>query len=406
LLAHHYTEAGMCEEAIVFWQRAAQRAIKGSGNLEAIAYVERGLELLDGVQDERARAKYELDLQVTLGMPLIATRGYAAGEVEQSYARARALSLRVGDTPQLPNILWGLWVYYLTGGPLRSALEMADQYAELAATHPGDSSIEIETYQLKGIPLFYSGRLEEALPHLSRGSETYDRDLHHANVFAHGGADTGVALTTHEALALWALGRPDEASERMEAAMTCARGLSHPFSLAFAHHYRAWLHKLRRDEQAALDDATAAHAICEEFGFPFWGLSSAVIRGTTLVHLGQGDEGIAEARESLAAYEATGALLCRSALLGLLADAYLAAELPEEGLAAVDDALAGLPMREERWWEPELHRLRGELLRMTAAPGAGEAEASLERAVEVAHRQGARSWELRAAGSLAKAPAS
>jgi predicted ATPase len=118
------------------------------------------------------------------------------------------------------------------------------------------------------------------------------------------------------------------------------------------------------------------------------------------------DEGIAEARESLAAYEATGALLCRSALLGLLADAYLAAELPEEGLTAVDDAIAGLPMREERWWEPELHRLRGELLRMTAAPGAGEAEASLERAVEVAHRQGARSWELRAAGSLAKAPAS
>jgi class 3 adenylate cyclase/predicted ATPase len=399
VLAHHYTEAGMCEEAIVFWQRAAQRAIKASGNLEAIAYVERGLELLEGVRDERARAKYELDLQVTLGMPLIATRGYAAGEVERSYGRARALSLRVGDTPQLPNILWGLWVYYLTGGPLRSALEMADQHAELAVAHPDDSSIEIETYQLKGIPLFYIGHPDRALPHLSRGSERYDRELHHANVFSHGGADTGVALMTHEALALWVLGRADEATERMEAAMTCARGLSHPFSLAFAHYYRAWLHKLRRDEQSALEDSTAAIAICEEFGFPFWGLSSAAIRGTTLVHLGRVDDGIAEARESIAAYEATGALLCRSALLGLLADAYLAAGLPEEGVAAVDDALAGLSMREERWWEPELHRLRGELLWLAARED--DALASLRLAVDVARGQGARAWELRAAESLA-----
>ena len=131
-------------------QRAAQRAIKGSGHLEAIAYVEKALGLLDGVGEDRTRSKLELDLHVTLGMPLIATRGYAAGDVERTYARARALSLQVGDTPQLPNIIWGLWVYYLTGGPLRSALEMAEQYSELAAAHPEDSSLALQCAMREG----------------------------------------------------------------------------------------------------------------------------------------------------------------------------------------------------------------------------------------------------------------
>jgi class 3 adenylate cyclase/predicted ATPase len=401
ILARHYTESGVHEQALIYWQRAAQQAIERSANLEALAYLATALEQLERLPEGIERDRHELELRVTLGVPLIATRGYAAVEVEETYARARALSATVGETPQLPNILWGLWVFYLTGGPLPSALEMAEQYGALAELHPDDSGLALETCQLNGIALFYMGDFENALPHLERGSRLYDAAEHHALIFAHGGADTGVALMTHEGLALWALGQVDRAREAMDRAVALAKTLSHPFSLAFAHYFEAWLHKLCRDEAGALESANNAVAICDEFGFPFWGLSSSVLGASSLVELGSVDEGIAQMSDRLTEFEAIGALLYRSALRGLLADGHRIAGQVDEGLAVVEEALATLEGREERWWAAELHRLQGELMRSHGADD-GLAEGCFEQALEVARRQNAATWELRAALSLAR----
>jgi predicted ATPase len=188
----------------------------------------------------------------------------------------------------------------------------------------------------------------------------------------------------------------------MEEATACAKRLSHPFSLAFAHYFSAWFHTLCREDQLALEAADAAVAICDEFGFPFWGLSSRVLRGSTLVAQGAVDEGITLMRDSLASFEATGALLYRSALYGLLASALGVAGQPDEGLQVLDEAIAGLGGREERWWEPELHRLRGELLLTAGGDRIDEAQASFEQALEVARNRRARWWELRAATGLAR----
>ncbi len=402
LLAHHTSGADLHEEAIVYWQRAAQRAIERSANEEATTYLARALELVEQLPEGLDRSHQELELYVTLGVPLIALKGYAAADVERTFAQARELSLRVGETPQLPNILWGLWVFYLTGGPLPSALEMADQYRAVAELHPEDSGLQLETCQLSGIGRFYQGEFIQALPELERGSRLYDPAEHHALIFAHGGADTGVALMTHEGLALWALGDPARAQASMQAALDCAKNLSHPFSLAFAHYFYTWFHKLCRDEPSALTSATAAIEICDEFGFPFWGLLSSVLEGSTLVEQDKAEKGVRQMEESLAAYEATGGLLYRSALRGLLAEAYRATGQAEEGLRVLSDALAGLEGREERWWEPELHRLRGELLMLWRDADAGEVEAAFQQALEVSRRQGATSWELRAATSLGR----
>jgi predicted ATPase len=255
---------------------------------------------------------------------------------------------------------------------------------------------------LNGIALFYLGEFERALPYLERGSDLYDPAQHHALIYAHGGADTGVALMTHHGLALWALGYPDRAREEMDAAMACARSLPHPFSLAFAHYFMAWFHTLARDDANALESADAAVRICEEFGFPFWGLSSAVLRGSALARQGKVAAGVIEMRDSLSAFEATGGLLYRSALRGLLASALGASGQAEEGLEVLSEGLAALDGREERWWEPELHRLRGELLRALPGDDSEEAEAAFHAALDIARRQKARSWELRAASSLAR----
>ncbi len=402
LLAHHASEAGLYDRAIVLWRSAAQRAIERSGNAEAIAYLNTALALLDKIPDHARRTEHELEARVALGVPLIAMRGYAAPDVAHTYARAHALSREVGETSQLPNILWGLWVYYVTGGSLRDALETAAQYGALSEAHPDDDGLAVETCQLHGVAHFYYGEFEKALSHLERGREIYNPATHHAHVFAHGGVDTGVTVMMHEALALWASGRPDTARRRMRDALALARRLSHPFSLAMAYCYAAWFHTLCRDDASALAAANTASRISEEFGFPFWAYTAGVLLGSTLARQGQLEAGIAQATQNLAAFDATGGLLGRSALEGLLADAYLAAGCPDEGLLVVGEALKGLSGREERWWEPELHRVRGELLRQQGSGPGGEVERCFERALSIARGQRAGAWELRSAVSLAR----
>ena len=132
LLAHHYTEAGLIAQAIPYWQQAGQRAIERSANVEAISHLTKGLELLKTLPDTPERVQQELTLQITLGVPLMATKGYAAPEVESAYTRARELCQQVGETPQLFPVLWGLWLFYFVRGELQTARELGEQLLSLA----------------------------------------------------------------------------------------------------------------------------------------------------------------------------------------------------------------------------------------------------------------------------------
>jgi class 3 adenylate cyclase/tetratricopeptide (TPR) repeat protein len=398
LLAYHYGEAKIVDAAVVCWQKAGQRAIRRSANAEAIAYLGHGLDMVRELPESEERNRIELSLCAALAVPLIATKGYASPDVQRTYGRARELALRVGESPELPDIVWGMWVYYLTGGPIRSALSLAEQYRALADRLQREDLL-LETCQVMGIAHFYMGQCEDARPFLERGCAMYDPSRHHALIFAHGGADTGVALKTHAALALWTLGYPDKAHAAMSAALATAESVSHPFSLAFAHYFCAWLHKLCHDDERVRASASAAVAICDEHGFPFWGLVSAALHGSTLV----GDEtteGIAAIRKSLASYEASGAALYQPELLGLLASSLARTGRAEEGFATCQEGFAAMERSDERWCHAELHRESGELHVALGRPV--EAEASLQKALEVARAQGARSWELRAATSLAR----
>ena len=132
LLAHHYTEAGLIEQAIPYWQKAGQRAIQRSAYVEAISHLTKGLELLKTLPDTPERAQQELTCKLPWALPLMATKGYAAPEVEKAYTRARELCQQVGETPQLFPVLWGLWVFYLMRGELQTARELGEQLLSLA----------------------------------------------------------------------------------------------------------------------------------------------------------------------------------------------------------------------------------------------------------------------------------
>ena len=402
LLAYHLTQAGVPEKAIAFWQRAGQQAVERSANIEAIAHFSDGLEQVRLLPEGVERDQSELDLRVALGVPLIASRGYAALEVEKTYARARELSEKVGGSPQFANILWGLWVRYLTGGPIGAALEMAEQYRAIAE-RTQDSGHLLETCQVMGIALFYLGEFPRAHTYLARGSGMYDPERHHALIYEHGGADTGVAIQTHEALALWTLGYPDQARQQMQRALETAKSLArHPFTVAFGHYFYAWFHKLRRDEEIAEHAIDIAIQICEEQRFPFWGLASASLRGSTLVGRGAEAEGILAMRQALDSYEGIGGQLYRPELHGLLSAGLARAGYLEEALQGVAAAIRMVGESQDRWWHAELHRLHGEFTLALPGDHSGAAEAAFQEAIAIARAQQAKSWELRAVTSLSR----
>jgi class 3 adenylate cyclase/tetratricopeptide (TPR) repeat protein len=168
LLAHHYTEAGMLAQAIPYWQRAGQRAIERSANVEAVAHLTKGLELLATLPDTPERAQQELVMQTTLGPALMTIKGFATPEVERVYTRARALCRQVGETPQLFPVLWGLWLFYEVGGEVQTARELAEQLLSLAQRQQ-DPALLLSAYRAMGQTVYWQGELAQARAYLEQG---------------------------------------------------------------------------------------------------------------------------------------------------------------------------------------------------------------------------------------------
>jgi predicted ATPase len=239
-----------------------------------------------------------------------------------------------------------------------------------------------------------------ARAHLEQGLALYDRQQHYHLAFRYG-MDLGVWCLSYVAWPLWKLGYPEQALTRSNEAITLAQELSHPLSLAAALDYAAMLHYSRREGQATQERAEAGMALASEKGFPQYLALGMIMRGWALAVQGQGEEGIAQIHQGLAAFRAAGAEISRSRDLGLLAEAYGEMGQTEEGLTVLAEALAVVDKTGERYWEAELHRLKGELLLRRASP-TEEAEACFRQALAVAQHQQAKSLELRAAMSLAR----
>jgi predicted ATPase len=397
LLAHHYTEAGLGGQAMGYWQRAGERALQGSANVEAVSHLTKGLEVLKTLPETPERAQQELDVQITLGSALMHTKGQATPEVEHAYTRARELCRQVGETPQLFSVLWGLRRFYFARAELQTARELAEQLLRLTQ-RLHTPAFRVWAHQTLGSTLFFLGELAPARAHLEQGMVHYDPQQR-SHAFRYG-QDAGVACLSLMARALWLLGYPDQALQRSHEALALAQELSHPASLAFAQDFAAMVYQLRREGQAAQKQAEAVMAHATGQGFPFRFAQGMMLYGWALAQQGQGEVGIAQICQGLVTHRATGAELARPYYLALLAEAYGARGQPEEGLRVLAEALAAVEKTEERFYEAELYRLRGELLQ--AAGSGDEAEVWLQRALDVARRQQAKSLELRAAMSLAR----
>ena len=400
LLAHHYTEAGQHEAAISYWQRAGQRALQRSAYMEAIAHLRQGLTLLMTLPETPARRQQELDLQVALGLALVATKGNAVPDAERAYARARELCQEIGNTPQLFPVLRGLLLYYQARGQTQTAYRLGEQLLSLAQSQPESAPLLLAHYLL-GMVLFLRGESAAAHTHHTQALAVYTPQ-EHRTLALHYGLDLGVLARSYLAWELWQLGYPDQAIHHSQAALTLAQEVSHPQTLAYALVWRAILHQHRREAPAAIEQAEAATTLATEQGFAYWLARGTVLHGWALAMQGQAEQGIAEMRQGLTADLATGAKVMQPYYLGLLAEAYGEGGHSEEGLPLLAEALAVMDNTELRYYGAELYRLKGALLLRQAVPDASQAEACFHQALDVARAQQARSLELRAAMSLAR----
>ncbi|HEX9438663.1 MAG TPA: hypothetical protein VF909_03230 [Roseiflexaceae bacterium] len=397
--AIHFERSGLPQQAIAYYQRAAGAAHRLSALEEAIDHLNRALALLKALPETSERTHQELALQIELGAPLLATRGYAAPEVEQTFNRARELCQQIGNTPQLFRVLWGLGRFYLVRPRLETARALGEQMLAMAE-RAEDPNLLLEAHNSLGAFMFHLGEPVAACAHLEQGSALYDRQRHGAHALIYG-QDPGVVCLVRAAWALWILGYPDQAVERSRAALALAYEVAHPFSLAFALSYTAVLYYFRREPHAAQEYTQAAVPLSTEHGFPLFLAMAAIMRDWVLREGGALTKVDVQIRRDLATFRATGAELGVPYFLGLLAETEGQAGRIADGLSVLADALAVMEQTEERWCEADLFRVHGELLLQQDA-AAIEAEAWFHRAIEVARRQRARSFELRATVSLSK----
>jgi predicted ATPase/class 3 adenylate cyclase len=400
VVAHHYTEAACPEQAIAYWQQAGQQAAQRSADQEAVRHLRTGLELLATCPDTPERAQQELDLHMALGPVLMATRGYAATEVEQTYTRARTLCQQLGETPQRFVALRGLWRVYQNGGRLPLAREVGEQLLSLARCQH-DATRRMVAHASLGGTLFYLGEFTPARVNLEQGVALTDPEAQRTLALRYGEAP-GVRCLVYATMALWCLGYPDQGLQRSQAACALARELEHPLSLATALFWAARLQLLRGEAQAARDQAEALIALSTVHTLPQYLAQGRFLLGWALAAQSQGEEGVRLLRQGLTDMSATGNRVGAPQFLPVLAAVSGTLGQVDAGVSMVTEALELVEQTGVRWFETETYRIKGDLLLHQAVPDAAQAEACFHQALDIARRQQAKSWELRAATSLAR----
>lgn len=397
-LARHSQRAGITHKAVGYLFQAGKQAF-GLGDYEkAVAHLTTGLELLETAPQGSGRTQQELMLQIVLGNAMSSARGPAALEVRQAFERARDLCLQVGQTLQNFSVWYGLAMFFMMRGELLTASELGQQFLRQAEQQP-ESAPLLAAHHILGCVLLFLGRLTQAQTHLEKSVALYQPEQSQAPV---SDQFSGAKPTVNPAFNSWILGYPDQARQRAEEALRLAEAESDPNTTAYVQVFTAMISDFRREMLRMQRYAEAAMAQSTKHGLPYWHAGSAIIRNVALVRQGKADTNVVDQMShDLAIYRSTGAVIGLPYMMSLLAATLGRLEMPDAGLSLLDEALAVLEKTGHRTWEAELHRLKGELL---WSQGAAEikVEACFQRAIETAHRQQARSLELRAVTSLSQ----
>jgi len=403
VVAHHLTQAGLDEPAIEWWGKAGDQALRRSAFKEAAAHLGKAIELADklaATAPAAASGSNRLRLQTSLGNALIWSKGHHAAETAAAYARARELANRVEDASERFSAYYGLWAGHVNRCEPAPMREMAELFLREAVARP-DCPETLVAHRVSGTTCLYFGDFADAHEHLQKSIKLYDQAWHgdFASRFVH---DPRAAAEIRDAIALWVLGRVEDSLRIADHALADARSAAHAPTMGFALANAAVLGLLRRNPEAVATYSQALADIVYRYDLPGFAGGAVFFQGWARWSDRAEASRLAEMRRGLAINQEQGRNLVLPSFEAALAEAEGATSETDAGLQRLDDALAELGRTEQRWYKAEMHRIRGEILLKRDPADTAAAEQSLQAAIAIAQSQKARSFELRAALSLAK----
>jgi tetratricopeptide (TPR) repeat protein len=399
LLAHHYTEARELKPAIHYWKLAGMHASQRSANEEAVSHLSQALKLLRSLPDASALTKDELQLLIALGVPLVQVQGFRSPEVERTYTRVQSLLRQVGEElPRLELSFWGSFAYCFARGKFREAHELAELMVDLGERQHKPELLSMG-HRMMATNLFTWGQVATSLRHLEQALTVPELDIaQHRALAVRQWVNPRVGALAYATLPLSVAGQEARAERFTREALELAGRIGHPHTTAFALTYCAIASQLRWDARTTLGLAEQCIPLAREHRFPLWYMWPSALRAWALAELGRPQEGLVQMRQVLEPWKLSGITAGMHHNLGMLAHIHLRLGQAQEGLAAVDEALTWPPLTEEYSYLPELHRVRGELLRLAGRED--EAREEFLEAIRFAHEHEMVAYAQRAQASL------
>lgn len=402
IAAHHFTQAGLVEDAVEWWGKAGDRSLRSSAYPEAIAHLTKAIGLAEGLSESPAGQSRRLQLQIAYGNALIATRGYGAPETSVAFARARELASGLKGAPERFAATYGLWVGSLVRSELGSMQELAQAFLHDTADRPDAPEAGI-AHRVCGMTRWFEGNFVDARQHLEQALTIY-RDEHDRNLAFLYGHDCGIAAAIYLALVLWPLGEVDRAGQLAQQAIRRAAESGHVATMVYTHFHKIVLEAMRGNPEGARPHVDAVIELSREHGLLLYARTGKFWNGWIRCHLGEPAAGLQEMEESIAlplvGKMATG--LYVPLTWTLLAEAKACEGRFDEALAILDEQLLEVERTGQQWFTAEIQRRRGELLLRKDPIDIVAAETAFTRAIETARAQKTVTFELRAALSLAR----
>lgn len=401
VLAQHFTKAGLLEKAIPHWLRAGEIALDSFALPEAVAHLVSGADLLADLQPSTERDRFELDILSTLGNAYLGLKGWASKEIDTVFSRTLTLSTRLGDESRLLISYFYLWTYFVTRADFKNSKLHFEKLIEKSEKKKR-SDFYIVGNWCASIDCLFRGDNVGSISHYNNVMENYTVAEHgHLVQKLNPDPKTGTLVWGNQTL--WILGYPDQARRALHDLYDHVQSLGHPLNTAFALSAGCAPFVFLRQRYPAVDWLDEALKIGREQGFPLIEqIFQPFFSGALRIALGETKMGLDTAQRGIRAWEATGGLAVVP-----IGKAYVAMALgmvgqTDDALEVIDDILRHMADTGERMVEAEARRIKGEILLAHSEAAAGDAETEFLEAVETARRQNAKSWELRAASSLAR----
>ena len=407
LLARHCTEAGLIEKAAALWGKAGLRSAQRSALVEASEQLRRALDQIATLTATPALRREEIKLQVALITPFLHVSGYAAPETRAAVERARLLieqAEALGEPPEDPlllfSVLYGFWVANLVAFNGDVMRQLAAQFLALADKQTATGALMMG-HRLMGLSLLHTGDLVNGGAHLNRAITLYD-PAEHRPLATRFGQDIGAATLSWKSLACWLLGYPQTALADAEQALKVAREMGHSATLMYVLNFSAWTNIFCGNYAVANALVDEFSALKDKTGSLFWGAWGMMQRGFLMALTGKTPDAVQTITSGLTAMRATGTTMWMPLWLSYLTRANAEIGQFDDVRRGIGEAIVAVEAAKERWCEAEVNRIAGEIALLSPKPDLAKAEAYFERALAVAREQEAKSWELRAAMSMAR----